>query len=58
VHRRTHGNIHKAVIQKYYYVAGPKKTQLIVRVSAELYKDKYFKPCALCAIFMRTFRGS
>jgi hypothetical protein len=58
VHRRTYGNIHKAAIQKYYYVAGPKKTQLTVRVSAELYKGKDFRPCALCAIFMRTFRGS
>jgi len=41
VARRTHGNIHKAVIQAYYYVAGPKKSQLMVRASAELYKDKH-----------------
>ena len=39
VARRTHSHIHKAVIQAYYYVAGPKTTQLLIRCSASLYTD-------------------
>ena len=41
--RRSHGNIHKAVIQGYYYVTGPKKSQLMARGSAELYRDSHVK---------------
>ena len=40
VMRRTHGHIHKAVLQAYYYVAGPKRTQLLMRCSAALYTEK------------------
>ena len=38
--RRTHSHIHKAVIQAYYYVAGPKSTQLLLRCSATLHTEK------------------
>ena len=39
VPRRTHAQIHKAVIQSYYYVAGPKKTQMLLRCSAQIHKE-------------------
>ena len=37
--RRAHAQIHKAVIQAYYYVAGPKTTQILLRSSAKLHTD-------------------
>ena len=40
VPRRTHAQIHKAVIQSYYYVAGPKKTQMLLRCSAQIHKER------------------
>ena len=39
VARRTNAYIQKAVIQAYYYVAGPKKTQILLRCSAEVHKE-------------------
>ena len=39
VARRSHSHIHKAVVQAYYYVAGPKLTRILLRCSAKLYKD-------------------
>ena len=39
VPRRTHSQIHKAVIQSYYYVAGPKKSQMLLRCSAHPHKE-------------------
>ena len=39
VARRTHAQIHKAVIQSYYYVAGPKKTQMLLRCSAQIHTE-------------------
>ena len=39
VARRTNAYIQKAVIQAYYYVAGPKKTQMLLRCSAEVHKE-------------------
>ena len=39
VSRRTHSQILKAVTQAYYYVAGPKNTQMLLRCSAKIHKD-------------------
>ena len=40
VSRKTHTQIHKAILQAYYYVAGPKKTQMLLRCSAQVHKEK------------------
>ena len=37
--RRSHKHIVKAVTQAYYYVAGPKKTQMLLRCSAKIHKE-------------------
>ena len=37
--RRAHAHICKAVIQAYYYVAGPKNTQMLLRCSAQIHKE-------------------
>ena len=37
VARRTRGHFHQAVISAYYYVAGPRTTQLPISCSASFY---------------------
>ena len=55
--RRTHSQIHKAVIQSYYYVAGPKKTQMLLRCSAKVHKEHGQLARDTFHIFMELFNA-
>ena len=55
VARQSNGKIHHAVLQSYYYVAGPKKGQICCHSTAPLYKDALGRKlaCMLLHISLR-----